>query len=168
MFADAAAKPGCGGEGEVPIAIAIAVEQRASGSHDVPAGVVQGRSLGLPVPQVARVHSNTVPVDESQEVIQLPGAAIAEAFVYSPLMAKVFTGLDADTKGFLEIDVVEAALTKLCVTEFDPTAALKAFDTNGDGKIDLNEWEAGLTPDMRAAIERHFSADGSQAALLAL
>ena len=143
---------------EPAVAVAVAV---ADGS--VPAGVVQGQSLGAPVPQVARVHSNTVP--EESQAAQQPGAAIAEAFVYSPFMAKVFTGLDADRNGFLEIGAVEAALTTLGVTEFDPTAALKAFDTNGDGQIALTEWEAGLTPEMRAAIERHFSADGSLATL---
>ena len=143
-------------EPAIAVAVAVAV---ADGS--VPAGVVQGRALGPPSPQVARGHSNTVGENQAAQ----PGAAIAEAFVYSPFMAKVFTGLDAGRNGFLEIGAVEAALKKLGVTEFDPTAALKAFDTNGDGKIDLTEWEAGLTPEMRAAIERHFSTDGSLAAL---
>ena len=30
----------------------------------------------------------------------------------------------------------------------------KAFDKNGDGKVDLTEWEAGMKPEMRAAIEK--------------
>tara|TARA_B110001452_G_scaffold22322_1_gene17866 strand:- start:1487 stop:1771 length:285 start_codon:yes stop_codon:yes gene_type:complete len=71
-----------------------------------------------------------------------------------PFCRQIFTGLDADHSGFLEIAEVEAALKKLGLKDLDATEAIQGFDKNGDGKVDLTEWEAGMKPEMRAAIEK--------------
>lgn len=49
---------------------------------------------------------------------------------------------------------MESALKKLGLKDVDATEAIAGFDKNGDGKVDLTEWEAGMKPEMRAAIEK--------------
>lgn len=137
-------------DAEPTVAIAVAVPQGSVG------GVVQGTAVGVPV--TTRQHSSSL-LDAEAEPSTAP-VAVAEAYVYSPFMAKVFTGLDADKSGNLDIAEIEAALTKLGLTDTDAQTALAGFDKNGDGKVDLAEWEAGLSSEMRSAIEAKADNDG--------
>ena len=132
-------------------AVAVAVVNGAIPDTVIGGSVVTATAVGAPVQQVARVHSNTVdpaapppPVDES-----IP---VAEGYVYSPFMAKIFAGLDVDHSGFLETDEITSALEKLGLESTDAQAAIEGFDTNGDGKVGLDEWEAGMKPEWREAI----------------
>ena len=123
------------------IAIAVAVPQ---GSVSSP-GVVQATALGAPVPQAARTHSGSLNA-VGEAAGPADSAVVAEAFVYTPLMAKVsrcgvlhtfwscrlatldrdcglrwqvFAGLDADHSGFLEMDEVEALRMSLAERGLD-------------------------------------------------
>ena len=80
-------------------AVAVAVAQGS-----LPAGVVEATAVG--VPRLARDHSNSARAVEPSDAA--PSAvAVAEAYVYSPFMAKVFAGFDADASGYIECDELQ-------------------------------------------------------------
>ena len=73
----------------------------------------------------------------------------------------MFAGFDADASGYIECDELQLALKRLGLDEKDAKQALASFDTDGDQRISLSEWEAGLDSTMRAAIEAKTNAEGS-------
>ena len=127
-------------------AVAVAVVDGA-----LPAGVVQGQAVGVPVTQVSRgptLNPNSDPVPSSAKA-----SAPVEGYIYSDFMAKVFAGIDADKSGTIEEKELAMALEKLGLDESKAKEAFDGIDKNGDGKIQLSEWESGLDPQLRAAIE---------------
>lgn len=82
---------------DVPV-VAVAVvngecQDTAIGGH-----VVQAVAVGKPVPQVARGPSinddDTAPSSAGASASDTP---VAQGFVYSPFMAKIFSDIDADS-----------------------------------------------------------------------
>lgn len=71
-------------DGTPPPAVAVA-EAVPQGS--VAAGVVQGTAVGAPVAQAARTHARTVKA--AGEAGPADSTVVAEAFVYTPFMARV-------------------------------------------------------------------------------
>ncbi|ELP89142.1 calmodulin-4, putative [Entamoeba invadens IP1] len=71
--------------------------------------------------------------------------------VSSEQLATVFDILDVSKKGFLELsDVKEIFKSKgIQLSEEDLVDAFKAFDTNGDQKIDSAEFVAGLSEKLK-------------------
>lgn len=138
---------------ELAVAVAVGVPQASFDGSD---GVIVAQAVGAAVPQVGRQHSNSVRDDDPA-----PPVAIAEAFIYSPFMAKVFEGLDEDSSGFLEIGEVEAALKKCGLDESLAAETMAGCDKDNNSRISLAEWEAGLKPEVRAAIEATASAEGN-------
>merc|ERR550514_1189216 len=79
-------------------------------------------------------------------------------------MAKVFNAFDFDQDGFLDIEELKRAFRAMGLKrrsgeklEVDE-AMFKSFDTNGDGKVTLEEFEANLKPHTRAKIEEKIKA----------
>merc|ERR1719160_2325190 len=74
-------------------------------------------------------------------------------------MAKVFKHFDLDEDGFLSMGELKRAFRALGLKKRDGTKLevdeemFKSFDTNGDGKVSLEEFDAGLKPKTRAKIE---------------
>jgi hypothetical protein len=136
---------------EPAVAVAVGVPQGGEGGP----GVVVAKAVGAAVPQIGRQHSQSVQDDNGGAPV-----AIAEAFIYSPFMAKVFAGLDEDRSGFLNLNEVEAALKKCGLNESLAAETVAGCDKNNDNKISLAEWEAGLKPEVRAAIEATASVEG--------
>ena len=62
-----------------------------------------------------------------------------------------------DRKNDPPLDMLElrGLLQAIGLSDEDAEAALVGIDANGDGLIQLSEWEQGLTPAMRSAIEAH-------------
>ena len=62
-----------------------------------------------------------------------------------------------DRKDDPPLDMLElrGLLQAIGLSDEDAEAALVGIDANGDGLIQLSEWEQGLTPAMRSAIEAH-------------
>merc|ERR1740138_483472 len=74
-------------------------------------------------------------------------------------MAKVFQAFDFDQDGFLDMEELKRAFRAMGLKrrsgeklEVDEQM-FKSFDTNGDGKVSLEEFEANLKPHTRAKIE---------------
>merc|ERR1719487_708650 len=74
-------------------------------------------------------------------------------------MAKVFKHFDLDEDGFLNMGELKRAFRAIGLKKRDGSKIevdeemFKSFDTNGDGKVSLEEFEANLKPKTRAKIE---------------
>ena len=128
-----------------PVAVAVA-QGVAQGEVQ---SVVSGVALGAPVPQAPKASAQGTAISDGASSSADSSAAVATAFVYTPFLAKVFHDMDVNKNGLVEEDELTAALIKL---GFQDKVTLSSFDTNNDGKIDLSEWEAGLSPELREAI----------------
>ena len=167
------------------VAVAVATLDGSLREHSIPddaAPVAVAVAVGAPKPssrQSSFTNKHLAPPEPTGPV------AVAEAFIYTPFMAKVmiafatflacthtsmttlfvaaqvFEGIDVDKSGFIESGELEAALKKLDLKDTDASAALKTMDANGDGKISLAEWENGLDPSLKEAIVAKVEADGS-------
>ena len=72
-------------------------------------------------------------------------------------MSSPTTKDSTDRKNDPPLDMLElrGLLQAIGLSDEDAEAALVGIDANGDGLIQLSEWEQGLTPAMRSAIEAH-------------
>jgi hypothetical protein len=112
--------------GDVPVAIAVA-EPYVAGQHSSE-GLVQGVAVGKPI-ESARKHR--APAAEPAN-----SAVVAESFLYSPHMAKVFAQFDTDSDGRLDSGEMKQLLLTIGLAEDDASGAMPNFDRNGDGKIE--------------------------------
>ena len=59
---------------------------------------------------------------------------IAESFLYSPQMAKVFAQFDTDSNGSLSLPELKKFMEVIGLSDQDAKATLSGFDANGDGR----------------------------------
>ena len=121
------------------------------GRH-VATDAVQGVAVGAPISKKA---PNTQIASTS-----MTSPVIAESFLYSPQMAKVFAQFDTDSNGSLSLPELKKFMEVIGLSDQDAKATLSGFDANGDGQIQLAEWERGLEPRMRTAIEKRLNEQG--------
>ena len=124
--------------------------------HATAAGVVQGVAIGQPIAQQRK--PNAPPAGDTGSSAEV---VVAESFLYSPQMAKVFAQFDTDRNGALDLSELRKLLQAIGLREEDAESALSGFDRNGDSLIQLSEWEQGLTPGMRSAIEAQLGTLGN-------
>merc|ERR1711977_613861 len=80
-------------------------------------------------------------------------------------MAKVFKHFDLDEDGFLNMGELKRAFRAIGLKKRDGSKIevdeemFKSFDTNGDGKVSLEEFEANLKPKTRAKIAEKLNAN---------
>ena len=131
-----------------PAATAVAEARLYSaGSDGATAGVVVGTAIGRPVVQQPAAPRSAVGGGQSSS------APVATSFLYTPSIAKAFSQFDTDGSGSIDLAELKRALAQLGLDGVDAAAALKGWDANGDGVIQLSEWEQGLSPAVRSKIE---------------
>ena len=132
------------------IAVGVAYEPGAT----VP-GVAVGTAVGAPVQRQTSGAKSF-----SQEPASASAAVdeVASGFLYSPLSAKFFARFDLDKNNSIDKAELRKALDSLGLTDVDAAECMKGFGTER-GFITLQNWEAGLTPQMRAGIEAALDAE---------
>ena len=131
------------------------------GAHQDTGVAVMGVAVGQPVAR--RMPSNEPALEAAAQAADVaPGssAVVAESFLYSPQMAKIFAQFDYDQSGTLDVQELRKLLDAIGLQEEDAAAALSCFDTNDDTQIQLSEWERGLDSRIRAVIEKKIDAEG--------
>ena len=141
-----------------PIEIAVAVAY-TPGSHIASeSDAVCGVAVGAPVQR--QLSARKPPSHEMTGPSTVAEGTVAESFLYSPQMAKVFAQFDTDSSGSLELSELTRLVNTLGLKDEDAAAALKKFDDNGDQKVQLAEWEKGLDDRLRALIEANLNEHG--------
>jgi Ca2+-binding EF-hand superfamily protein len=72
-------------------------------------------------------------------------AVVAESFLYSPQMAKVFAQFDTNSDGSLDVTELRQLLLAIGLDDGDAASALPRFDTDKDGARDCDvsrRWQA--------------------------
>jgi len=135
-------------------AVAVAVAQLYTPGSFNAEGVVQGTAVGIS--QRTPRHQQPLGPSSSEPF----GAPVAESFLYSPAMAKVFAQVDTTGNGVVDVPELQKLLVKLGLGHEDASNTMTLMDDNGDGVIQLSEWEKGLEPRIRSLIEAKVNDEG--------
>ena len=139
-------------ESEVAVAVAY-----VPGEASVVEGVVTGTAVGAPVPQQS---ARRVPPSDAEAAAEQPRVSVAESYLYSGQMAKVFTQFDADGDGSISLDELRDMFAFLGLEKAEADGKMSNFDANADGRIALSEWEQGLDSDLRERITQRINEQG--------
>ena len=139
---------------EVPVAVAY-----KPGEGQAVPGVAVGQAVGQPVAAKPSARSPTSDVKDGSEPPSR--VSVAEGYLYSDLLAKVFTQFDSDSNGTISPDELGAMLAHLGVEESDAKAKAKNFKTDANGDISLEHWNEGIDDDVRGLIQSRIGDSGT-------
>lgn len=122
-------------------------------------GIVTGVAVGEPAPQSSRRAT----VDEKASEEPAPRVSVAQSFLYSDQMAKVFSQFDKDEDGAISMDELRDMFNFLGLESAAADSKMPNFDTNKDGLIALSEWEQGLDDQLRELITTRINDEGKVA-----